>query len=87
VEIHVRLGVALFIIELLVDCWLAWYLCKDLRNHMYLALQLVGGLISLLALDEHLRYLLEGQIIFQCAFGLLMLHSLRCLRAGANALT
>ncbi len=78
--IHRPIGVALFILQLALSCWLAFFVCKDRLNQWLFVLLLLSGLASFLALIYVIHYLIEGQVIFQLAFGVLIIHSLRKLK-------
>lgn len=80
--VHVGIGMTLFVVQLLTACWLALFIYKDRFNQWLLILLLFSGLISLIALEGIISYLLEGQILFQLAFGALMMHTLIGLRSN-----
>ncbi|HEY3376744.1 MAG TPA: hypothetical protein VGL77_04550 [Armatimonadota bacterium] len=74
--IHVKFGETLFLLQTALAAWLALFLCPDRRNRVLLLLLVLGGLASIITLNDILPYLIEAQILFQLAFGLLVLQSL-----------
>ena len=79
--LHVRIGTALFVLLFVVACWLALGPVRDRFNAACLLIQSVGGVISWLALRAVIPYLIQGQVVFELAFGGLVLHTLIVLRA------
>lgn len=74
---HRSFGITLFSLQLLVSLWMiiinrrAW-----LINYGLLALQMIGGLISLVYLNPTHGYLIQGQLLFQMAFSAILMISL-----------
>ncbi len=82
---HVRIGTSLFVLELLLACWLAVFVRKDWQNTLLLAACFAGCILSLLCLYVILPYFIQAQAIVQLAFGLLVWHSLAVLRPVTSA--
>lgn len=82
--IHTSLGSVLFALELLVSGYLAFGHYRDKLNVSLWLIELAGGIISALYLAPSHGYLLQGQLLFQLAFGLLIA---RILAATPAALT
>jgi len=81
IALHIGFGVALFVVQLLFAGWLGFFVCRDRRNYLLLTLLFGGGLVSLLSLTHVITYLIWGQIGYQLAFGFLVVHTLKMLRA------
>ena len=79
-QIHVGIGTSLFVSQLVLGFWLASFICSVPRNTVLLVLLLFGGFISLLSLLDIMPYLMQGQILFQLAFGALTASTLIELR-------
>ncbi|MHB9130693.1 MAG: hypothetical protein ACYDBB_06345 [Armatimonadota bacterium] len=78
--IHVRIGVVLFLVQLVVGTWLALLVCRDRWNIALLVLAYSSSLFALVALQGYIPLLIEGQLLFQLAFGALMVRTLVRLR-------
>ncbi len=63
-------------LQFVFGVWLARLVGHDRLNLLLLILLFVGGLASLLALLSIIHYLLEGQILFQLALGLLVIRTM-----------
>jgi heme A synthase len=74
--LHVRIGTVLFMLQALLAAWLTFIGCRDRRNYTLFATLFFGGVMTLLSLYIIIPLLIEGQIIFQLAFGMLVIHSL-----------
>lgn len=70
--IHTIIGAALFILQLAMAIWLLAVIVPDWQTVALLVTQLAGGFISLFSLINILPFLIQGQILFQVAFGLLL---------------
>ena len=86
-KLHVRFGEALFGLQFGMSAWLALDIHKDWRNAAYLLLLFCSGLASLLAVYNVIPYLIEGQIIFQLAFGVVVIYTLGKLRDTPGSFT
>ena len=80
IQIHITCGVTLFILQVLFATWLAFLVCRGWRNALLYVLLFAGGLVSLLSLSHVITYLIHGQVVFQLAFGGLVLNTLAQLR-------
>jgi hypothetical protein len=79
-NIHIGIGVALFLLQLIVGSWLAIYACRDRWNITLLILAYLGSLFALVALLRIVPFLIEGQVTFELMFALLVIRSLVMLR-------
>ncbi|MGA3150147.1 MAG: hypothetical protein ABSD10_00805 [Candidatus Saccharimonadales bacterium] len=74
--IHHALGITLFSLQLLIAIWLVARSFRDWLNWLLLAAQFAGGIISLIYLAPSHGLLIQGQLIFQAAFGILLFRNL-----------
>lgn len=74
--IHTTIGTTLFSIQLLLVIWLILTIKNDWINWLLLVVQVTGGLISLFYLAPPQGFLLQGQVLFQAAFSVILLRSL-----------
>ena len=81
-NIHRPIGVTLFVLQFALGTWLACIAGKDRLNLLLLPLLIGSGLVSLLALCAIIHCLLEGQVLFQFAFAMLIIRGLN--RLGAQ---
>ncbi len=70
--IHRIFGSSLFVIQLGLAGWLVWQARKSLFNWLALALQLLGGIIALIYLHPAQGFELQGQLLFQAGFTVIM---------------
>ena len=75
--IHRIFGSSLFAIQLLLAGWLVWHTRKSIINWLALVLQFTGGVISLLYLHPAQGFELQGQLLFQLAFTVILIRSIR----------
>lgn len=73
---HRTFGISLFSIQLLLALWQV-FIKRSWSNYGLLALQITGGLISLVYLNPTHGYLIQGQLLFQMAFSIILLRNLR----------
>ncbi len=73
---HRIFGALIFLIELGLACLLVWRARKIRLHWLLLALQISGGLIALVYLSPAQGFELQGQLLFQAAFSVLLLRSL-----------
>lgn len=74
--IHRLFGTALFLAQLGLAGWLVWRIKNDRLNWLLIILQVSGGLIALIYLNPVQGFELQGQLLFQLAFSVLLLRSL-----------
>ena len=74
--IHTLIGASLFITELALAIWLAVYICPNWFNRALATIQLGAGIICFFSIIEMLTWQIEGQIVFQLVFGILVARSI-----------
>ncbi|HEX3426358.1 MAG TPA: hypothetical protein VHT30_09515 [Acidimicrobiales bacterium] len=74
--LHDTLGTVLFCLQLALSIW--WVLRTDAawQGRTLLAIEFLAGVVALYYLQRHLGLLLEAQVVFQLAFGLLLIRRL-----------
>lgn len=84
---HMTVGAILFIVQLLLSAWLTLrYLPTKVFNYGMIALQVLGGLLAMWSLpDNGINFLIQGEVIFQAGFALLLLYSLSHLTVGQES--
>jgi len=84
---HMTAGAMLFVLQLLLSGWLTIrYLSRKAFNWAMILLQVTGGLLAMWSLpDNGINLLLQGEVIFQAGFTLLLLYSLSHLLSEAEA--
>ena len=75
-NIHQTIGVLIFVSQLIVSLILAIE-SKRFNVYLFLIVEIFGGIISAYYLFPQKGYLIEGQLIFQLGFGLLMINYLK----------
>ena len=70
--IHTKIGTALFVLQLLLTIWFIAKVEFSWVNLGLGLLELFGGLVSFYYLPKPHGLLLQGQVIFQLAFGVLL---------------
>ena len=75
-NIHEAIGVLIFVSQLIVSLILAIDI-KRINTYIFLILEVFGGIVSAYYLFPENGYLIEGQLIFQLGFGLLMISYLK----------
>ncbi len=73
---HRLFGSSLFVIQLCMASWLVWQARKSPINWLILALQVTGGIISLVYLHPARGFELQGQLLFQVGFTIILLKNL-----------
>lgn len=75
---HMTVGAMLFVLQLLLSGWLTIrYLPRKAFNWAMILLQVTGGLLAMWSLpDNGINVLIQGEVIFQAGFTLLLLYSL-----------
>lgn len=81
--LHTACGAALFSLQLLLSCYLAWRLHYVWWVLFLVLTELTSGLLSAIYLGPAYGFLFQTQIIFQGAFGALLVLSLPKLPRGA----
>ncbi len=75
---HMTLGAIIFAIEMYTGAVLCFKHMRDLISKWALALQFFGGLLAMFSLPNNmLNFMLEGEVIFQLGFIVLLNHLLR----------
>ncbi len=70
--IHTAIGTTLFVFQLVLSIWLLVKIDFSWQNLGLVCIELCGGLISFYYLPKPHGLLLQGQVIFQLAFGILL---------------
>lgn len=71
-DIHTTVSTTLFLTELILSMYLINKNSYNFKVSLFLVIQIIGGLISMLSIANNgLHYLFEGEIIFQVAFVLI----------------
>jgi len=73
--IHQIFGILLFFIQFLLSIWLAFFVSKNRLNQIFFLVMLIGGLMSLFSILNKTSCLIEGQIIFQFANGIILINT------------
>jgi hypothetical protein len=74
---HMILGAALFIVQLTYALWLAWDRRRDLMLWSFVTVQILSGISAMLSLpNDGLHFLIQGEVVFQVAFSLILIHGL-----------
>lgn len=71
--LHITIGSILFSFQLLVSIWLIVISQPVWPNINYVLIELFSGIAALYYFPKHLGWLLQAQVIFQLAFGLLVI--------------
>ncbi len=75
-DLHEAIGSTLFVLQLLLSGWFIVRLRYRLELIALTVLEFAAGVACLIWLNPKHGYLIEGQIVFQIAFGILLLYSL-----------
>jgi hypothetical protein len=73
--VHMVFGGLLFLTELALSIWLVLKLAPRRRDWLFVITQVGVGIVCLLSLINILPWQIEGQIIFQLAFGTLLIRT------------
>ena len=73
--IHRVFGSSLFVIQLILAVWLVWQARKSWLNWLALLVQVAGGVIALIYLHPAQGFSLQGQLIFQAGFTVVLLRN------------
>jgi len=84
---HMTVGAMLFALQLALSIWLTIrYLPRKVLNWAMILLQFVGGLLAMWSLpDSGINLLVQGEVIFQAGFTLLLLYSMSHLIVETDA--
>lgn len=74
--IHTFMGTTLFSLQLAVSMWLLLKFFKDWQTTLLVAMMWLSGLAALYYLPRSQGLLLQTQVVFQLAFGLLLIRTL-----------
>lgn len=74
--LHVPFSMSFFVLQFVLAFWLALLINQDRFNKYLLILIFISGIISLLSFKNILPYLLEGQILYQFIFAILLIRSI-----------
>jgi hypothetical protein len=80
--LHIAFGSALFSLQLLLSCWLIWQLHYMWWSVALTLIELASGIAALRYLRPAHGLLIQSQVIFQLAFGVLLVLSLQRLEVG-----
>jgi hypothetical protein len=80
--IHTAAGTALFCLQLLLSGWLAYKLHYNIAIVVLAIIELAAGIACAIYLLPNHGLLMQCQIIFQVAFGILLIYSLHLLSRG-----
>lgn len=83
--VHDAIGSILFCIQLALSIWLVATEDLTWQSVVLISIEFVSGLFALYYLQRHVGWLLQSQVVFQFAFGILMIRFLRRRRARALA--
>lgn len=83
---HRTFGISLFSLQLLLALWLVMFNKRSWMNYGLLALQIAGGLVSLVYLNPTHGYLIQGQLLFQMAFSAILLRNTAGFRRASKSL-
>ena len=78
-DIHSAFGSTLFVLELGLAIWLAFFVLRDRILKFLTITQFAGGLVSFFSLLGFMSLLIQGQIVFQLAFGVLIIRAVAAL--------
>jgi hypothetical protein len=73
--VHRVFGITLFSVQLLLAIQITVFIKRDWPNWALLNLQLAGGLLSLIYLSPPQGFLIQGQLLFQLAFSIILLRN------------
>ncbi len=86
-DVHQTFGVLIFVFELLISLYISEKLGKIFFNRLLLSIELISGLFSAYYLAPKNGFLMQAQIIYQIAFGLMLLVNYQQLQNKATNLT
>lgn len=75
-DTHTTLGAILFMIQLIVSGWIAFRTHRRLTTIGLWSIELAAGIVSAIYVYRPDGYLIESQIVFQLAFGAILLIAL-----------
>jgi hypothetical protein len=84
--LHTACGSALFFLQLVLSGWLIWKLLKIWWSVVLSLIELGAGILCALYLSPTHGFLLQFQVLFQLAFGLLLILSLQKIAPSPNKL-
>jgi len=73
--IHEYSGILIFLIQLIISIVILFKIYRDRFNIFLFIIQILGGLISAYYLAPSQGFLIQGQLLFQLAFGILIIRS------------
>ncbi len=73
--IHEYSGILIFIIQIIISLIILFKIYRDRFNIFLFIIQILGGLISAYYLLPSQGFLIQGQLLFQLAFGILIIRS------------
>ncbi|MCL5973322.1 MAG: hypothetical protein ACYCWN_04995 [Ferrimicrobium sp.] len=77
---HMTLGALLFVLQLGVSIWVTLRFVRSSLNWTMIVIQFVGGLLAMFSLpDNGINVLMQGEVIFQFGFAILLLNSIASL--------
>lgn len=76
ITIHTYIGTALFFYQLIFSFWLVGTLMRNWKGVILVAIEFLSGLAALYYLPKPYGLLLQSQVIYQLAFGLLLINAL-----------
>lgn len=84
--LHTACGSALFFLQLVLSGWLIWKLHKIWWSVVLSFVELAAGILCALYLNPTHGFLLQFQVLFQLAFGLLLILNLQKMTLSSNKL-
>ncbi len=74
-NLHELFGTLTFILQGVLSIRLVFFVLKDRTNMLLILIELIGGLMSAYYLNPKQGLLIQGQMIFQLGFGLILIRS------------
>ena len=78
---HEWIGAALFFLQFILTTWIVLYIKRDWLNIGLLGVLIAAGLAAAFYLNPPVGLLMQCQLIFQIAFGLIILRSLEAIES------
>lgn len=86
-EVHITLGTVLFASQFLMGIRLVFFVYRDRLNLLLFCLQLASGLLAGVYFIEPHGLLLQSEVLFQLAFGMLLMRTLAHMIASGQTVT
>ena len=75
--LHTAIGSTLFVYQLGLSIWLAWETWPNQLAAWFVVIEFISGLFAFYYLPRSFGFMLQSQIVFQLAFGLLIINVLK----------